>query len=262
VGHLNKLHEKYAEKGLYVLGICSSPKSAVEDVFINDLGAKYPIAVDSSRKTLGAFGGGGIPHVYVVDSSGRVLGNGHPRDFPVEKLEELLAEAFVPALERELHKSLASAVKSYDKGQVGKAFVAAGKQLEAEDRVLAADAKYLQERCSQFAAHKRKAIDKRIKNREYAIVLDELKSIQKEFAGMELAAYAADTAKKLTSDKKVKLELKAWKAYEKALSMEQKAKGSKGKLEDAAAAYGKVRKKYPDTRAGELANLAERRLKR
>lgn len=262
MGHLNKLHEKYAEKGLYVLGIASDPKSAVESVFIENLGAKYPIAVDSSRETLGAFGGGGIPHVYLVDASGRVIGDGHPSDFPEEKLEELLKEAFVPELERELHKSLKSAVSSYEKGDIGRAYAAAAKQIEAEDRVLAADAKYLQERCSQYAAFKRKAIDKRIQGRDYAIALDELKEMQKTFSGMELAAYAAETSRKLSADKKVKHELKAWKAYQKAVGVEQKAKGSKSKLEDARVAYQKVSRKYPDTRAGELANLADRRLAR
>ena len=78
----------------------------------------------------------------------------------------------------------------------------------------------------------------------------------------ELAAYAKETSAKLSSDRKVKHELKAWKAYEKALAKEQKAKGSKKKLEDAAQAYAKVHKKYPDTKAGELANLAARRLSR
>lgn len=260
MGHLNQLHEKYFDQGLRVIGLGSDSSSQVQSVFVEELGAKYWIALDSGREALGAFGGGGIPHVYLVDATGRIVGDGHPNEFSEEKIEELLKQAFVPELGRELHRSLKSAVKSYESGKVGAAWTAASRQLEAEDRVLAADAKFLRDKCEEYAGFKKASLEGQIAAKAYSEAYDAIKAIQKEFAGMEVATFAADTKKKLDADKQVKVEMKAWKAYLKALAKEQDAGRSQKKLADARKAYEKVFKKYPGTRAADMANKATRRL--
>ena len=148
------------------------------------------------------------------------------------------------------------AVKSYEKGDYGKAYAAAAKSLEKEDATLVADAQYLRKRCEEVAAFQQKLIESSIEAKEFSEVFAELKVVPKAFAGMEFATWAAAKKKELEADDTVKVELKAWKAYEKAQKKQAAAKGKRKKMGPARKAYQSVIKKYPGSRAAKMAESA------
>ena len=252
--------EKYGDKGLRIVSVSSETSSKIESVMIKDLGAKFWMASDPSRTTIRPFGGGGIPHAYLVDTMGKVVWDGHPASLKDSQIEGLLAFAFDPKLDREVHKSLKGLVKMYRKGQFGKVFAGAVKFLASEQRAVSSDAKYLQDKCTAAATFKKSVVETAIKDRSYATAYDILKILPKDFAGMEVATWAAETKAKLDSDDKVKLEMKAWKAYAKINAREMKAGGKAKKLMPLIKKYRNVAKKYPGTRAADIAEKAAARL--
>jgi len=262
VGHLNQLQEKYFDKGLRVIGISSEPLSRIEAVMVTDHGAKFWMGSDPDRATLRPFGGGGIPHAYLVSAGGTIVWDGHPASLKDDQIETLLADVFDPKLDRELHKSLNSLVKQYEKGQYGKAWSGAAKHIESGDRDLTADATYLREKCDKAAAFYKGSVERAVKNKDFDGAYDDLQTIAKDFAGMDLASWAADTKKTLDADPAVKNERSAWKSYEKAQQRELKAGGKAKKLKPVVTAYKRIVKKYPGTRAAKMAEAAVSRLPR
>ena len=256
VGHLQKLHEKYFDKGLRIIAITKENPGVVEGPVVEDRGGKYWIASDPGGDTMSRYtqpGRLGIPHSYVIDATGTVVSEGIPSE---SRIEELLAGVFDPALGRDLHKSLKAAVKSYEKGHYGKAYVAAAKHLEAEDNALVADARFLRERCEAVADFHKKMIESAIGAKDYVTAYADLAATPKAFAGMEIVKWSAETAGKLDDDESVKIEMKAHKALEKARKKQDAAKGKAKKMGPARKAYEGIIKKYPGTRAAKMAESA------
>jgi len=256
VGHLQELHEKYYDKGFRIVAISAEPAGTIEKAVKENRGAAYWMGSDPSRETMSKYlegRGAGIPHAYLVDAYGFVVSEGFPSD---QKIEELLADALDTSLERELHRSLGSAVRAFEKGDWGKAWSAAERYLEDEDAQLAADAKYLRERCEAIAAWYRKAAEKCIEARDFTLALDDLAGIQKNFGGLEAATWAQEKEKELSSDAKVKEEVAAWKAWEKASRSRADAGDNDRKLATVKVLLERLIKKYPGTRAAELAQDA------
>ena len=147
-------------------------------------------------------------------------------------------------------------MKSYQKGDYGKAYAAAAKSLEKDDRTLVADAQYLRQRCEEVAAFQKKLIESAVEAKDFAEVYAELKVIPKTFSGMEFATWAAAKKKELDADAAVQIERKAWSAYEKAVKKQVSAKGKAKKMGPARKAYKSVMKKYPGSRAAKMAESA------
>ena len=251
---------KYGERGLRIVSVSSEPASKINSVMIKDLGAKFWMASDTKRTTLRPFGGGGIPHAYLVDAMGKVAWDGHPGSLKDGQIEKLLAQAFDPKLDRELHPSLKGLVKSYTKGHFGKVFSGAARFLQSEERAVSSDAAYLQDRCKAVGAFKRKVVEGAIQEKDYATAYDILKTLPKNFAGMEVAKWATETQGKLDKDGAVQNERKAWASYRKLQAREMKAGGKAKKLKPIGKQYAKLAKKYPGTRAGSFAEKAAARL--
>jgi len=256
VAHLQKLHEKYFDKGLRIVAITKEATGIVESKVIEERGGTYWIASDPGGETMSRYtqpGRLGIPHAYLIDANGKVVSEGVPGE---GQIETLLESTFDPALGRELHKSLKSVVKSYEKGDYGKAYAAAAKSLEKEDRTLVADAQYLRQRCEEVAAFEKKILESAIAAKEFSDVYAEFKVVPKAFAGMEFANWATAKKKELDGDAAVQLECKAWSAYEKGTKKQASAKGKAKKMGPARKAYQSVMKKYPGTRAAKMAESA------
>jgi hypothetical protein len=258
VGHLNELHRKFFDKGLRIIAITAESMGTVESK-MKDPAPEFWIGSDPGRATQSQYKsgkGGGIPHSYLIDATGKVVGDMHPASLKEQQIEELLKDAFDPSLQRDLHGSLASLVKLYAKGQYGKAWAGAARFLEHEDRVVKADAAYLREVAEACAAFRRKLVESGVKNKDYATVYDDLDDLAKNFAGMEVATWAAETRKKLDGDPAVAHELKAWSALRKAQEKERKAEGNAKKLAPARTAYKRLIKKYAGTAAAQRAEEA------
>ncbi len=93
---LSGLQKKYGEKGVVIVGVSSE---AVDEVvpFVTAQGdnMSYRVAVDHSRRAAGqwmaAFGETGIPHAFVVDTTGKIVWHGFPNEALDVALGQILA---------------------------------------------------------------------------------------------------------------------------------------------------------------------------
>ena len=87
---LNEMHEKYAKKGLVLIGVHSDPKTAEGKKSVAETGAKYPIAYDGGA-LMKAFNCDSFPDYVIIDKKGIVrvvdLANGE-----IEKAVKMLLE--------------------------------------------------------------------------------------------------------------------------------------------------------------------------
>ena len=67
---LNKLHEKYASKGLVIIGVGVDDDAAKYKAFADKMGAKFPLVHDSSHKAAAFFNPTTMPSSYITDRKG------------------------------------------------------------------------------------------------------------------------------------------------------------------------------------------------
>lgn len=67
---LNKLHDKYASKGLVVIGVGVDEEPAKYQAFAAKMGARFPLVHDSSHKAAAFFAPATMPTSYLVDRKG------------------------------------------------------------------------------------------------------------------------------------------------------------------------------------------------
>lgn len=90
--HLKELHERWADKGLVILGVHTQSKGELAHEFARKEGIPYPICIDSSGQTVKRFKVNSFPDYYLVDREG-VLRYADLANGEVDRvLEELLTE--------------------------------------------------------------------------------------------------------------------------------------------------------------------------
>lgn len=106
------------------------PKSPTEG-FIEETGAKYGYAFETSMSLMRALGAGGFPSAYLVDPTGTIVWEGHPAALDEEVITSHLDGALrIPLWE--WPRSLRSAMKYVLKGEFEKAFAKLEKADEEE----------------------------------------------------------------------------------------------------------------------------------
>ncbi len=118
ISHLNRLHNKYKDKGVVVIGQ-NTKQGDVKRVepFIKQMGdlMTYRVALDDGTGVTNKFFGKmvetwlnpaeeGIPIAFVIDKQGKIAFIGHPNDLDEKIIDHLLADTFDPkkrALEKE-----------------------------------------------------------------------------------------------------------------------------------------------------------------
>jgi hypothetical protein len=260
VVHLQGLHEKFGDRGFRVVAVSNEPIAGIRQKVVEDRKGAYLLGSDPGRETVSHYiqpGRRGIPHSYIVDAFGMIVGEGIPSE---QQLSALLEDAFDPALGRPLHRSLNAAVKLYEKGDPGKAWTKAVRLKGDDDAEVVADAEFLLEKIEALAAFRRKFAEKCIASKNYRLAMDELEGLKGDFGKHEVATWAKETLKGLESDDAVKVEIDAWSRLEKVRAMEQKAAGNERRLAAVKAAYRGIGEKYPGTRAANAAGEALERL--
>lgn len=89
------MQEKYAAKGLSILGVTSEGASDTE-AWVGSKGAKYAYAYDKGQKLarqFGVFVTEGIPHALLIDASGVVVWKGHPGSLEPSMIEAAIKGA-------------------------------------------------------------------------------------------------------------------------------------------------------------------------
>ncbi len=120
MAHVNRLHQKYKDKGLVVIGqnVKESPGTDVE-AFIKRMGKlmSYRVAVDEgatnrlSGKMLENWlfaAEAGIPSAFIIDKKGHISFIGHPEEIDDQLIEQVLAGTFDPK-KRALDRKAAAA---------------------------------------------------------------------------------------------------------------------------------------------------------
>ncbi len=98
IPHLTEMQKKFADKVVFV-GISDETSGEVKP-FVEKMGEQmdYRVALDLNRQTsakyMEAFGVGGIPHAFVVDTAGNIAWHGHPMDGLDVVLEQILAGTY------------------------------------------------------------------------------------------------------------------------------------------------------------------------
>lgn len=74
----NALHEKYREREVLFVGVCSNPAESGEELrtFQQNKGCRFPIYRDPSRRVARQFGATVTPAFFLVDSAGKLLYQG------------------------------------------------------------------------------------------------------------------------------------------------------------------------------------------
>lgn len=70
VPHLNKLHEKYKDKGLVIIGVHSKAEAKKMADFAKKNGIKYPIVIDDNDQTRKKYAVDSNPDYYIIDRAG------------------------------------------------------------------------------------------------------------------------------------------------------------------------------------------------
>ena len=91
IPHLTALQEKYADRGVNIIGVSDEELATVES-FVEKMGDKmaYTVAIDGgiSKDYMEKYNIGGIPHAFVV-KDGEIVWHGHP----MAKLEAAIEDA-------------------------------------------------------------------------------------------------------------------------------------------------------------------------
>jgi len=92
VPHLNELHERYADRGLVVVGLTDEEETVVRSK-VEEVGMRFPVSLVHDAAVDRAYGVNGFPTTVLVDARGDVAWSGHPADLTEERVRALLDEA-------------------------------------------------------------------------------------------------------------------------------------------------------------------------
>jgi len=67
---LNRLHDKYAAKGVVIIGVGVDDDPAKHTAFVNKTGAKFPTVHDANKKAAAVFSPPAMPTTYIIDRKG------------------------------------------------------------------------------------------------------------------------------------------------------------------------------------------------
>ena len=240
------------------MGVSREAEGAIEDVFVNKLGAKYPL-VKVDEKSVAPYGISFFPSVYVIDPDG--TGFSVPDDrMPSEAtIESLLARVSLsPKM---------PADKAYDplralwkKAEFLKVRDFLDKSLAAPGLADPAKAVYDEQRA--HLDKKAEAAEKRIAalgaGPDFAASQEQLERIEKQWRGMAPATAAQKELQRFAADPAIKKELSAGKALQKLrLQFDPSRVAQRKKLAEALMAFAK---KNPDTEAAKQAEAEAARL--
>jgi hypothetical protein len=203
---------------LQILAISNEASSKVES-FIAEQGITYTVGV--STDALAAYGGGGIPHAYLIGPDGVVVWHGHPASLAEDEIEKVLRHTFTL---REVAPELKAAAAAFEKGKLSEAktLAEAAKAKGGVDE----DADYIVGKIAEIVAGWKQSAEKG----DALDALETLALIQGHYPGTDEAKAAAAREKELRADPAVQKELAAWKKLEKIRADIQRAAGDPKKL--------------------------------
>ena len=89
IPHLQKLHDRYAKQGLVIISITNEDENAVRE-FATENRMTFPIGIDDRDKTMKTYGIRSIPSAFLIDTSGKLVWQGHTMALTEEQVVEAL----------------------------------------------------------------------------------------------------------------------------------------------------------------------------
>ena len=204
IPHLNALHEKYARRGLLIIGVTNEPAAKVAP-FVTEKGIKYPVAISEAAE----YATNAIPHAWLISAQGAVVWKGHPAGLKDAAIEEQLKSARL-APEFSLSKDLARAQKALNAGQYGDGVAQLRRIIDKpKDDAVKAEAEEAVAAVLRYGKDQMQAVEDAIKEKEYAYAMEQLAKIEKGFRGLDTGTEARNRLAELRKDGDVKLELAA-----------------------------------------------------
>jgi hypothetical protein len=119
VPHLSELQKKFKDQGVVIIGISDEEAQKVKP-FVEKMGDKmdYVVALDKDNGTfaayMDAFGIDGIPHSFVVDTTGALVWHGHPMAGLDKTIEEVVTGKFDLEAAKKAAKAQAAVQEYFD----------------------------------------------------------------------------------------------------------------------------------------------------
>lgn len=224
------MFDKYQGKGVHFFAVEGDGLSMRENqAFAGEWGYSFPIVTLADSK-LSGYDMVTMPAMYVINSFGRVLYQG---DADYEKyIDSALKDVRYPYLgQQKVVSECEKAAEAFGKGDYTKARQLANELLGAEPAEnIAADAKFIADRCEALAKLWRTEADTAKEAGRYEEAIAALNNLAAHFKGEETGDKAAAEAKELAKDPKAKAELKARKDLAKTLAANKKLKTKEDKL--------------------------------
>jgi len=89
IPHLNAIYAKYKDKGLVIIGVTDEKKDVVT-AFLKKTPMTYFPAIDKTDTLGKSFGVTGIPHALLIDSTGKIVWEGHPMSLSDSQIAAVL----------------------------------------------------------------------------------------------------------------------------------------------------------------------------
>ncbi len=247
MGHLNKLHEEYADKGLVVLGVSNEDASKVES-WVTEHGAEFPVVIEETDSAKD-YGIKGFPSSFVVGADGNIAWSGSPSAINGGVLDDLLKKVvYFP----DLPKALNPVRKALKKSKYASAHALLTKTIDSgklseEDAAIATK---MRDWIDTSADDTMTGAAKKVEKGKIYSAWMAYDGLAKDYKGLPVATRAQDCAKELLADKAHKKEIDAGKKFAK---IRKKLSGMSPK-KAIKALKPLTGKKYADTEAGKKAS--------
>ena len=258
IPHLIELHKKYAPKGVVICSLTNEPKSKVE-AFAREMGMTYPVGCGSTSG--GAYGVRGIPHAFVLDTSGTIVWHGHPAGGDFEAAIQKALRQTPPTLMSEKDKAASEALLEkvealIKKEQYATAVAMLGKLKGAdEDPKIAERAARIRTQLSAAAEVALKEANKQIEAKQYYEASLALGRVMSLGAGTPLADEATGRYKELLKNDGARAAIEQGKREKAAADLLAELEKAAPKKTPAAVleAYDDLANRFPGTKAGQAA---------
>lgn len=228
--HLNQLVEKYAKKGLVIVGVTDEPEAPTTK-YMEDTGWKAIVAYEPGLSSMKEYGFKGFPSSALVNAKGVVVWTGHPAGLTDNIIEQHLKGARVPGApsafadlkpDLDAPKKYQSLAKKIASGQVGAGLIdlekaLAGKVAEADKPALEA----MQTEIKALYDAEMKAASDALEAKRYFDAKFGWTRLEKAFKGHPLAADPKTKLTELAADTTIGEELAAGQEIQKALVLRE-----------------------------------------
>ncbi len=229
--HINQLVEKYAKKGLVVVGLTDEPEAPTAK-YITDTGFKATVVFEPGLKSMKDYGFTGFPSSALVNSKGDVVWTGHPAGLTEAIIEENLKGARPPGAPsiyadlkpdidalpkfQPISKKIAGGQVGAGLGDIEKALT--GKLTDAEKKSLDA----MSTEIKAIYDEEMKAADEAVETQRWFDAKFAWARLEKAFKGHTLAEEPTKKLAELAQNTAIGEELAAGQEIQKALALKEK----------------------------------------